>query len=97
LPVDGGDNGVKTSFGASGYALTTGGATGYAVFSVNGQTSIMHFPAGTDQEFVQRLEFEAGPTSECRVSLFILVERRSADAAYLNISAVDAEILPRRA
>lgn len=96
VPVDGGGNGVKISFAASGYAFTTGGASGYAVLSVNGQTSTMHFSPGTDQEFVQQLEFDAGPTPECYVSVLILVERGSADTAYLNIASFDAEILPRR-
>ncbi len=95
LPVDGGHDGVKISFAASGYALTTGGASGYAVLSVNGKTSVMNFPSGTDQEFVQQLEFEEGPTSECRISVVILVERGAGNAAHLNVSAIDAEILPR--
>ena len=95
VPVDGGGDGVKISFAASGYAFTTAGASGYAVVSVNGQTSTMRFPSGTDQEFVQQLEFEAGPSSECLVTLVVLVDRGSADAAYVNFSSLDAEIVTR--
>ena len=95
LPVDGGGAGLRISFTASGYAFASDGSSGYAVLSVNGKTSVMNFPSGTDMEFVQQLEFEAGRTSECRISVFIVVERGSESAAYLNVSTIDAEMLPR--
>jgi hypothetical protein len=100
LPVDGGDNGVDISLAASGFALATEGANGYVVLSVNGQTSVEHFPPGTDQEFVQQLSFEAGPTCECHLTVVAVVQRDPNfpdAAATLRPSTVDAEIKPRRA
>jgi hypothetical protein len=59
LPLDGGDTGANVSFTTSGFAFATEGASGYAVLSVNGVTSVDQFPAGTDQEFVKQLRFES--------------------------------------
>jgi hypothetical protein len=100
LPLDGGDTGANVSFTTSGFAFATEGASGYAVLSVNGVTSVEQFPAGTDQEFVQQLRFEAGPTCQCQLSVVAVVQRDPTfpDAvATLRPSSVDAEIQPRRA
>jgi hypothetical protein len=99
LPLDGGDNGTDISFAAGGFASATDGASGYAVLSVNGKTSVEHFPAGTDQEFVQQLRLEAGPACECHLTVVAIVQRDPAfpnAAATLRPSSVDAEIQPRR-
>jgi len=98
LPLESAPDAVQISFAVSGFAFASEAANGYAVFSVNGQTSVVHFPAGTDQEFVQELAFEAEPTAECRISLFLLVEREFADslaAATVSTTSIDAEVLPR--
>lgn len=99
LPIDGGDKEVDISFATSGFALATEGASGYAVLSVNGQAAVQQFPAGTDQEFVQQLKVEAGPTSVCHLAVVAVVQRDPAHpeaAATLSLSAVDAEIQPRK-
>jgi len=52
---------------------------------------------GTDNEFVHQFKFDGVRTSECRLSVVILLERNSSDpdgAAYLNVSAIDAAINP---
>jgi hypothetical protein len=98
LPMDGGANGANISFAASGFAFATEGASCFAVLSVNGKTSVEHFTAGTDQEFVQQLRFESGPTCECQLTVVVVVQRDPAfpDAvATLRPSSVDAEIQPR--
>jgi hypothetical protein len=97
LPVDGGDNGVDISFTTQGFAIATEGANAYAVLSVNGQTSVQHFPAGTDQSFMQQLSFKGGPTSQCHLAVVAVVQRDPAHpdaAATLRPSSVDAEIQP---
>lgn len=93
LPVTGGQDGVRISFLVGGHVLTTPGATGYLVFSVNGQTSVATFPPDSDQtDFLHRLEFD-GAAAECRMTLFIVVERGSADdTAWLAATTVDATI-----
>jgi hypothetical protein len=99
LPVDGGDNGVEISFTTQGFAIATEGANAYAALSVNGQASIQHFPAGTDESFVQQLSFKGGPTSQCHLAVVAVVQRDPAypDAvATVRPSSVDAEIQPTR-
>jgi len=95
LPVEGGDNGVDISFTTQGFAVATEGANAYAVLSVNGQTSVQHFPAGTEQSFVQQLSFKGGPTAQCHLAVVAVVQRDPAypdAAATLRPSSVDAEI-----
>ena len=99
LPLDGGDNSADISFAASGFAFATEGASGYAVLSVNGKASVEHFPAGTDQEFVQQLRLEAGATCECHLTVVAIVQRDAAfpdAAATIRPGTVDAEIQSRR-
>jgi hypothetical protein len=99
LPVDGADNGVEISFTTQGFAIATEGANAYAVLSVNGQTSIQHFPAGTDEGFVQQLSFKGGPTSQCHLAVVAAVQRDPTypdAAATVRPSSVDAEIRPTR-
>lgn len=98
LPLESTPDAVQIAFAFSGFAFASESADGYAVFSVNGQTSVVHFPSGTDGEFVQELVFEAEPTAECRISLFLLAEREYADslsAANISTASIDAEVLPR--
>jgi uncharacterized protein YegP (UPF0339 family) len=99
LPVDGGGNGLGISFAASGFAFTSEGASGYAVLSVNGQTSVEQFPPGTEREFVQELKFEAGSTCECGLAVSVIAERDAANpdaVANLTVTSVDAQINRRR-
>jgi hypothetical protein len=95
VPVDGGDKGVDIAFAAQGFAFATEGASAYALLSVNGQTTVQHFSAGTDQSFVQQLSFKGGPTSQCHLAVVAVVQRDPAfpdAAATLRPSSVDAQI-----
>jgi nucleoid-associated protein YgaU len=96
-PVEGPDSVVGFSLNAGGYAEVYDGASGYAVLSGNGKTSVNHCPPGTRQDFDQALELEAGWASECRVTIFLLVERDSAAraaSAHLRIRSLDGRIRP---
>ncbi|HET8658460.1 MAG TPA: hypothetical protein VFM55_05615 [Micromonosporaceae bacterium] len=98
MPLESAPDTVQISFVVSGFALASKAANGYAVLSVNGRTGVLEFPSGTEQEFVLELELEAEPTSECRISLFLLAERELADPlAGATVSAlnIDADVLPR--
>jgi uncharacterized protein len=100
LPLDGAGDAVDITFAVSGFALTTRGARGYVGLSVNGKTSATRFPPSTDREYVQELKFEAGPTFECHLSVFILAERDSQHpltGAGMSIASIDAKINRRRA
>ena len=99
LPLEGYDEKrVKIEFIASGFVLTTKGATATLVFSVNGQTTFADFPANSDQSFDQVLEFTARSPSECRLCVFLLVGRDSNNSnaeAFLSSGTINAEFLPR--
>ncbi len=91
---------TEIEFNVSAFVLTTEGATATMVFSVNGQTTVADFAANAEQSFLQKLRFTAEKPSECRLSVFLLVgqdSKNSNAAASLNVSAIDAEFLPRPA
>jgi hypothetical protein len=90
---------LDVSFAVSGYALTIEGTSGYLVFSVNGDARVERVRPGTDGEFVHQFKLGGLRTSECRLSVFLLVEHDSAVAdggGYLNVASIDAEILSGR-
>jgi len=98
LPLKGEEKRVEIEFFVSGYIFVPEGATASVVFSVNGQTAVADFTGESDKEFLQELKFAAETPSECRLCVFLLLGRDSRNAdvqAYLNVSAIDAEILPR--
>jgi hypothetical protein len=100
VPIEGYGKNLEIEFAVNGTVVTEEGATATLMLSVNGQTSVTDFPANSDQSPVQKLKFAAETASECRVSLFLLVGRDSANtgaAAFLNAMTIDAEILPRAA
>jgi hypothetical protein len=99
LPLEGDGGEVDIAFAASVYAFASEGATGYALLSVNGQTAIQQFAAGTDDDFVQQLTVIAGPGSLCHLVVVAVAQR---DPAYPDAGAavrpvsIDAEIpLPK--
>ncbi len=98
LPLEGDEKRVEIEFTVQGFILSLEGATASIVCSVNGQTTVADFPERSDQSFVQKLKFEAAAPSECRLCVFLLVGRDSRNAnaeGRLNVSSIDAEILPR--
>lgn len=98
LPLEGGEERVEIEFIVQGFILALAGATATLVCSVNGQTTVADFPGGSEQGFEQKLTFAAEAPSEARLSVFLLLGRDSTNAnaeAQMNVSAIDAEILPR--
>jgi hypothetical protein len=98
LPLEGDDERAEIEFIVQGYALTREGTTATVVCSVNGQTVITDVPGASDDSFTQRLTFAAKTPSECRLSIILLLGRDSTNAdaaAHLNVTSIDAEILPR--
>ena len=94
MPLTGGAQNAQLTVYASGYAFTTH-ATARLSLTVNGQTIVKDFPAGTDDEFVQQIKLPAIAGSECQLSLAIEVHQAAGSDdgdAYLNVTAVDAEI-----
>jgi hypothetical protein len=94
MPLTGGAQNAQVTVYASGYAFTEG-ATARLSLTVNGQTVVKDFPVGTDGEFVQQLELPAIAGSPCQLSLTLEVDQAPGTddgAAYLNVTAIDAEI-----
>jgi hypothetical protein len=94
MPLTGGAQNAEITVSASGYALTENAAARLSL-TVNGQTVVKDFPAGTDGDFVQQIELPAIAGSECQLSLALEVDQAPGSddgAAYLNVSAIDAEI-----
>lgn len=98
VPLEGNDKMAEIEFIVNAFILTLEGATATLLTSINGQTTVTDFPANTDQSFEQVLKFTAQSPSECRLSVFLLAGRDSTNndaAAHLNVTAINAEILPR--
>jgi hypothetical protein len=97
MPVHGDGNDISIAFSTSGYAFANEGADAYVVLSVNGQTDIQRFAAGTDEDFVQQVIVKGVPTSQCHLAVVAVAQRDPAhpDAtAALRPVSVDAEIRP---
>jgi hypothetical protein len=95
MPLTGGAQNAKLSVYASGYALTTEHTTARLSITVNGQTFVRDFPAGTDDDYVQQIELPAIAGSEYQISLALEVDQAAGTDdgdAYLNVSSIDAEI-----
>ncbi|HKA19580.1 MAG TPA: hypothetical protein VKN18_14920 [Blastocatellia bacterium] len=98
VPLEGKDERVEIEFGVSAFIKTLDGATATIVSSVNGQSTVADFPANSEQSLVQQLKFTGQSPSECRLCVVLLVGRDTKNSnaeAFLNVTAIDAEILPR--
>jgi hypothetical protein len=88
---------VKTVVGTTAFAMTSKGATGALVVTVNGNSKVFPIASGFDEGFVHTVDLAASEVSEMRISLQLLVERDSAfpDAvALITINAIDADLAP---
>ena len=97
VPIHGDGNDVSIAFTTQGFAFAAEGADAYALLSVNGQTTVQHFAAGTDEGFEQQLTVKGVPTSQCHLTVVAVAQRdpaRADAAATLRPSSVDAEIQP---
>jgi hypothetical protein len=98
LPLEGDEERAEIEFIVQGFRATTEGATATVVCSVNGQTAATDVSGQKEDSFVQKLTFAAKKPSECRLCIVLLLGRdsRNADAeALLNVTSIDAEVLPR--
>ncbi|MFC4066466.1 hypothetical protein [Actinoplanes subglobosus] len=98
LPLDSAPDTVQIRFSILETVIVSeAGAGATVVFSVNGQTDVMHFPPGSDDLFTQVFDFESEPTAELRISFFLLADRESGNpSAFASITtgSLDASILP---
>jgi hypothetical protein len=98
VPLEGDDEKVEIEFIITAGILTRQGATATIISSVNGQTTVADFPANSDQSLDQQLKFVAQAPSECRLCVVLLVGRDTKNSnaeAFMNVIAINAEMLPR--
>ena len=97
LPVAGDGLLLEAEFTVDGFALTEPGATATLVISVNGQSTIIDFPGGTDRSFVQIVKLATEKPAECRLCVMLLLSRASdiaANAGFINVPTINVEMLP---
>jgi hypothetical protein len=94
MPLTGGAQKAKITVYVQGYALTDH-ATARLTLTLNGQTVVTNFPAGTDDSYTQPLEVPVAAGSVYQLSLtFEGQQAPGADdgSAYLNVSSIDADV-----
>lgn len=98
LALSGADPGVEIPFFVSGFAATQAGANGHLLFSVNDQSMVVDFPENSNSDFVKQLNYQVGPASELRITVFLLADRDStSDAAVaLNVLSIDTDVNKRQ-
>jgi hypothetical protein len=95
VPLTDGAQNAKVTFYASGFAFADEGATARLTLRVNGHKLVKDFPAGSQVEYVQRLQLPAIPASQYRLSAVVEAHQAPGchDAtAFLSVSAIDAAI-----
>ena len=94
LPLSGADPGVEFPFFVSGFISSQEGANGHLLFSVNDQSMVVDFPENSNSDFVKQLNYQVGPASELRITVFLLADRDStSDAAVaLNVLSIDTDV-----
>jgi hypothetical protein len=97
VPIKEAEKEVEIPLHFQGYALCPEGVNGYAVFSANGQTSVVNFSSGHDDSFLTTLVFKAPYASDIRLTILIALERdaKHPDASgYLEVQSIDTETNP---
>jgi hypothetical protein len=95
VPLTDGAQNAKVTFYASGFAFADEGATARLTLRVNGRKLVKDFPAGSEVEYVQRLQLPAIPASQYRLSAVVEAHQAPGchDAtAFVSVSAIDAAI-----
>jgi hypothetical protein len=95
VPLTDGAQNAKVTFYASGFAFADEGATARLTLRVNGRKLVKDFPAGSEVDYVQRLQLPAIPASQYRLSAVVEAHQAPGchDAtAFLSVSAIDAAI-----
>jgi hypothetical protein len=92
MPLTGGAPNATVKVYASGYVFTRH-ATARLSFTLNGQPIVKEFPSGTDHDFVLPIYLPAIGGSAYQLSLTIDEQPTTGrGVAYINISAIDAQI-----
>jgi hypothetical protein len=99
LPLSGATPGSEIPFFVSGFVASENGGNGHLVFSINDQSTVADFPGGSEQSFIQKLNFKVGSAPEIRLTTFLLADRDSkSDATVkMNVSTIDTDILKHEA
>jgi hypothetical protein len=95
VPVEGSDEGGEIAVSVSGFAFVTEGATGLATITINGRASTEYLSPGVEDDFVYELRVDLTGSSECRISVFLVAERDSANpdaVARFNVLSIDANL-----
>jgi hypothetical protein len=85
---------IRTSFIASGFAMTGPDSSATLMLVVNGQQKVVRFGPQTERSFVEKLDFRAARASEVRMTAFLLAERSSGNAdamSFLRVAAIDTD------
>jgi hypothetical protein len=94
MPLTGGARNANIAVYVTGYAFTDQ-ATARLTLTVNGQTVVKDFPAGTDGEYTQSLELPAIAGSAYQLSLALAGDQAPGSddgSANLIVDAIDMEI-----
>jgi hypothetical protein len=92
VPLTGGAPNATITVYASGYVFTRH-ATARLILTLNGKPIVREFSSGTDSDFVEPIALPAIGGSAYQLSIAIDEQPSSGKgAAYINVSAIDAEI-----
>jgi hypothetical protein len=94
LPLNGATPDLEIPLFVSGFVLSEKGANGHLVFTVNDQSIVADFPAGSDKEFIQQLKYKVGYAKELRMTIFLSADHDSTSDAgiSLNVTTIDTDI-----
>ena len=95
IPLVGGGHRSVLRFHVQGFAYVDKGVTARLTVRGNGRTAARVFPAGTDDSFLQTVELPATPGTTYRLETVVELHQDPATetAGYLNVAAIDAEIV----
>ena len=94
IPLSGADPDYEIPFSVSGFAFSEKEANAHLVFSVNNQTSVTDFPAGSNSSFIQQLKYKPGDAAEARITVFLLADRdsKSDSGVHVTVNAIDTDM-----
>ena len=93
LPLSHAEPGPNIPFFVSGFAFSEKEATAHLVFSVNDQTTVTDFPANSNTDFVQQLNYTTGDAADARITVFLLADRdsNSDSGVHVIVTAIDTD------
>jgi hypothetical protein len=96
LPLTGGTDVARLRFHVQGFAFLDKGATARLTLRGNGRVLARDFPVGSETDFLETMELPATAATIYRLSAVVQVHQDPGTyrtAGYLNIAAVDIEIV----